>query len=258
MRALARAALSAALIGCLAIGAFPLRADADDPIKTLLSPEVLQAIDADNALFDANELLNPPDPTARQTISVSFFAGHIGPVQSGQPSWTNTDSDDSDPYSMELRIPDGTFVGFNSSFAGINLHHVPAIPPVAPPSFDFKADKTAGSGGSPRLVVRFADGGNIQLRPLSWTQNVWTSEGPVTGSSVADPLSPTNWESNGGICGFTFEVTYATALACHPAAVVISAFIVSDSGWLSAPYVNRIDNIQYNGQVISQPPDNSR
>lgn len=250
--------LAVAVITCLTAATLAIQASADDPISTVLTPDVLSAIDADNALFDANELLNPPDPAARQTISVSYFAGHVGPVQSGQPKWSNTNSDDADAYSMELRIPEGILASFSSSFAGINFHHVPALPPANPPSFDYMSDRSGGSGGSPRLVIRFADGGNIQLRPLSWTQNVWISEGPVTGSSSPDPLATTNWENNGGTCGFLYEVTYYAALACHPAPVVTSAFIVSDSGWLNAPYTNWIDNIQYAGQVISLPPDNSR
>ena len=54
-------------------------------------------------------------------------------------------------------------------------------------------------------------------------------------------------------CPFVFETGDAAGLACHAGASVTSAFIVSDSGWLSAPYTNFIDNIQYNGTTISQP-----
>src|SRR6516164_2448011 len=42
-------------------------------------------------------------------------------------------------------------------------------------SFDFNANQTGGSGGSPRMVVQFSDGGNGQLRPLTWTANTWTT-----------------------------------------------------------------------------------
>jgi hypothetical protein len=52
------------------------------------------------------------------------------------------------------------------------------------------------------------------------------------------------------------SLLYQVALACHPGATVTAAFIVSDSGWLSAPYKNWIDNIQYNGRTIPQPSDN--
>jgi hypothetical protein len=52
-------------------------------------------------------------------------------------------------------------------------------------------------------------------------------------------------------------MTYVTVKACHAGAAVTAAFIVSDSGWLGAPYKNWIDNIQYDGKTISQPSDNS-
>jgi hypothetical protein len=156
----------------------------------------------------------------------------------------------------EIDIPQGgTPANGFSSFAGINFHHLPALPPDNPPAFDFKADRTAASGGSPRLVMIFSDGGNINLRPLGWVQDTWISEG--TGNPTPDPLAATNWDNNGGTCGFLFEQTYATVKACHAAATVTAAFIVSDSGWLNAPYTNWIDNIQYDDRTISQPPDDS-
>jgi len=254
--------LLAVIVISAAVGAFTgTGASADDPpITVLVSPDVLQALAADNALFDANELLFPPDPMARQTISVSFFAGHIGPVTpSGSAHWTNTESDDSDAYAVEMDVPaGGTPLDGFSSFAGINLHHLPALPPANPPSFEFKADRAGFSGGSPRLVIRFSDGGNINLRPQTWVANQWTSEGPVVGTSVQDPLFATNWDNNGGTCPFLFQQPYAVVRACHTAAVVTAAFIVTDSGWINAPYINWIDNIQYDGQIISKPPDNAR
>lgn len=254
-------ALCALVIACLALSLSMSPAVADDPpVTVLISPDVGTAIDADNALFAANELLSPADPMARQTISVSFFAGHIGPVSpSGSAHWTNAESDDTDAYSVEIFIPaGGTPADGFSSFAGINFHHVPAVPPANPPSFEFKADRAGASGGSPRLVITFSDHGNINLRPLAWSANQWTSEGPPIGAALPDPLFATNWDNSGGTCGFLFETTYAIAKSCHSAAIVTGAFIVSDSGWINAPYINWIDNIQYDGQIISLPPDNAR
>jgi hypothetical protein len=229
---------------------------ADCALDILPGSEV-DAIAADNALFAATDT-SPIDPTTgRQTISVSFFAGHIGPVQNGYAHWTNTDSNDSDPYSAEIIIREGTGApDYFSSFAGINFHHAPPAPPVNAPSFDFKADRTGASGGSPRLVMVFSDHGNINLRPLDWVQNTWISEGP---GDNPDPLFATNWDSNGGTCiGFQYEKTYQQALACHPGATVTAAFITSDSGWMyNTGYMNWIDNIQYDGTIISQPPDNA-
>ena len=212
---------------------------------------VSQAVAADNVAFASTD----PNP-GRQTISVSFFAGHIGPVRSGSAHWTNQDSNDSDQFSVEIDVPEGGTPnnGF-SSFAGINFHHVPAKPPANAPSFDFKADRSGDSGGSPRLVMVFSDGGNINLRPLTWIQDTWTSEGGP--NPTPDPSAATNWDSVGGPCVFRFEQTYQAALACHPGATVTAAFIVSDSGWLNAPYKNWIDNIQYDGSTISQPSDNA-
>src|SRR5437868_14493997 len=101
----------------------------------------------------------------------------------------------------------------------------------------------------------FSDGGNINLRPLTWEQDKWISEG--TGNT-SDPDFATNWDNNGGTCGFQYEQTYDAALACHAGQSVTAALIVSDSGWLEAPYTNWIEHIQYDGKTISQPSDNSR
>lgn len=224
---------------------------ADGGARGVVPDAVSQAVIADGVAFAASD----PDP-GRQTISVSFFAGHVGPVGSGSAHWTNTDSNDTDRFSVELEVPEGgTPADGFSSFAGINFHHVPPQPPANAPSFDFKADRSGASGGSPRLVMVFSDGGNINLRPLTWVQDTWISEGGP--NPTPDPSAPTNWDSVGGPCVFRFEQTYQAALACHPGATVTDAFIVTDSGWLGAPYKNWIDNIQYGGKTISQPSDNA-
>ena len=187
----------------------------------------------------------PSSAAASNGIRVSFFAGHAGPVADGSAHWTTAASNDSDPFSIQLDVPEGTgSPDFFSSFAGIQLHHVPSTAPAAPPAFDFMADKVAASGGSPRLVMQFSDGGDMELRPLAWT-TTWSTE---SGAS-------TDWDVHSPSCPFLFETTYATGLACHAGASVTSVFIVTDSGWLSAPYTNWIDNIQYDGTVISQPSD---
>jgi hypothetical protein len=128
------------------------------------------------------------------------------------------------------------------------------------------ADKSGASGGSPRLVVQFSSPANttlyIDLRPLAWTANTWTTEG--TGATASD------WDlmnSGDASCpSFAYEQTYSALMAviasCDAGAVVTAAYIVTDSGWVAppggAPYTNWIDNIQYNGTVISQPSDNSQ
>lgn len=191
--------------------------------------------------------LAPASASAHAGISVSFFSGADGPVADGSAHWTNTASNDSDPFSVQIDVPEGTGApNFFSSFGGIDLHHIPSAAPATPPAFDFMADKSAASGGSPRLVILFSDGGDMELRPLAWTAGTWTTE---NGASL-------DWDVHGPICPFLFETSYATGLACHAGASVTGAFVVSDSGWLSAPYTNWIDNIQYADTTISQPSDN--
>ncbi|HET7467623.1 MAG TPA: hypothetical protein VFL29_13260 [Candidatus Dormibacteraeota bacterium] len=191
--------------------------------------------------------LVPVNAAAKIGISISFFSGAVGPVASGSAHWTNTASNDADPFSVQIDVSDGSGApNFFSSFGGIDFHHVPASAPATPPAFDFMADKSAASGGSPRLVIQFSDGGDMELRPLAWTATTWTHE---DGSS-------TDWDVHSPTCPFVFETSYAAGLACHAGASVTGAFIVSDSGWLSAPYTNWIDNIQYAGTTISQPSDN--
>lgn len=189
----------------------------------------------------------PAGASAHTGISISFFAGADGPVANGSAHWTNTESADPDGFSVQLDVPEGTGApNFFSSFAGIDIHHVLSTAPKTAPAFDFKADKTAASGGSPRLVIVFSDGGDMELRPLAWTANTWTHE---DGNS-------SDWDVHSRTCPFLFETTYAAGVACHAGGTVTDAFIVSDSGWLSAPYTNFIDNIQYDGTTISQPSDN--
>ena len=82
--------------------------------------------------------------------------------------------------------------------------------------------------------MQFSDGGDMQLRPLTWT-NQWVHE---DGSS-------TDWDVHSPTCPFLYETTYAIGLACHAGASVTSAYVVSDSGWVNGPYVNWIDNLRY-------------
>ncbi|HVB43654.1 MAG TPA: hypothetical protein VNF47_13245 [Streptosporangiaceae bacterium] len=192
----------------------------------------------------------PAMAAARNSISVSFFGGADGPVANGSAHWTRAASNDGDPFSVLIDVPQGVGApDFYSSYGGIEFHHVAGTPPPAtPPSFDFMSTVSGASGGSPRLVINFSDGGNIDLRPLTWTANTWTTE---SGSS-------TDWDNGGGSCGSLYEQTYATVIACHAGATVTSAYIVSDSGWLyPSGYQNYIDNITYNGTTISQPSDNA-
>lgn len=180
---------------------------------------------------------------------VSFFAGG-----NGSAFWTNTTSNDSDPFSMQLDVPD------TSSYAGITLHHVSGMqPPANPPSFDYKVDQTGPSGGSPRLVIQFTSPAGttlyIDLRPLAWTADTSKTE---SGSS-------NDWDlMNSGVAScpaFEYEQSYSslvsTVESCDPGAVVQSAYVVADNFAYVTGYTAWIDNLQYAGKTISQPSDNA-
>jgi hypothetical protein len=144
---------------------------------------------------------------------------------------------DPDNWSIQLTVPDGT------SYAGATLAKAAGPPPANAPSFDFNSSVTSASGGSPRLVMRFSDGGNAELRPLAWAAAQWLKPGP------------TDWDIHGGTCGpFLYEQTYATVLSCHAGASVTSVYVVTDSGWITARgYTHWIDNISYGNRLITRP-----
>jgi hypothetical protein len=85
------------------------------------------------------------------------------------------------------------------------------------------------------------------LRPLAWVANTWTHE---SGSG-------TDWDNNGGTCGFLYEKPYSVVVACHACATVTDAFIVSDEFAYPNGFVHYIDNIDYNGTKISAPSGNA-
>lgn len=185
--------------------------------------------------------LAPASAEGRTAPSISFFAGG-----NGSAHWSHVDATtDSDGFSIELDVPGVS----PPDFSGATLQHqAGTTAPTVAPSFDFMSTVTGASGGSPRLVIVFSDGGNINLRPLAWAQDIWTHEDG----------NGTDWDNSGGTCGFRFEQTYAVVAACHAGTTVTAAFVVSDSGWLyPTGYVNFIDNIQYNEVTLSAPSDNA-
>jgi hypothetical protein len=129
-------------------------------------------------------------------------------------------------------------------YAGILVHHVYGIPTASFPNskFDFKSSLPSPSSlGYPRLVIRFSDGGNASLRPLTW-QQTWTT--------VTDP----NWDNNIGGCGFLFETTWQQIQACHPGTFVTNAYVVTDPG-IEVTFL--IDNLDVAGKTFSNASDNS-
>lgn len=178
----------------------------------------------------------------RTAQSESFFA-------SGNASahWDNSQSADANRFSQVYVVGDAT------SYAGTTLHHVEnQPPPPTSPSFAYKADRSGPSGGSPRLVMVFGDPatgatvGDIELTPDNWDTN-W------------QPAGDGEWSVHGGTCGFTYHDNYDHAVGCMgDGALVTSAFIVTDSGWLyPTGYTNWVDTVQYGGKTISQPSDNN-
>ena len=177
----------------------------------------------------------------RTAQSESFFA-------SGNASahWDNSQSADSDPFSQEYEVNDAT------ATAGTTLHHVEGRPaPEAEPTFDFKADRSGPSGGSPRLVMIFGD-------PATGTTVGNIALTPDTVDTTWQHAQGNEWVVNGGSCGFVYHDNYQHAVGCMGDSVVTAAFLVSDSGWLyPTGYKNWVDNVQYDGKTISKPSDNN-
>lgn len=140
----------------------------------------------------------------------------------------------------------------SGSYGGIELLDGPVYPgSITAASFVFKADQTGQSGGSPRLVIQFSDGGDAELRPLNWTAKSWTTEDGF-GANASD------WDNNGGTCGFKYETTYAAASACHTGATITAIFLVNDSGWAytSTGETVVVDNVTVNS-IVAAGPGNS-
>src|SRR5215471_1250652 len=100
--------------------------------------------------------------------------------------------------------------GGNVTYGGIRLKtsDVPTDPnSISALSFDFKTNQTGGSGGSPRMVVQFSDGGDAELRPLTWTDNSWAHLDGMVGN---------NWDNNGGSGGCVYGTSRSQILVYHP------------------------------------------
>jgi hypothetical protein len=149
----------------------------------------------------------------------------------------------SDQLSLQLFVNGSSGQDFDDAARAL-FGGVAAEPPAEPPSFFFKVSTAGASGGSVRLLIRFSDGGNGELRPISFQANQWSF---VDGAGL-------NWDTNGGTCGFATGVTYAQVLGCHAGAQVSSVEILNDSGWLyPGGFSVLVDNITYAGVTLSGP-----
>lgn len=139
----------------------------------------------------------------------------------------------------------------NCPYAGADLNGVAGTPPTTPPSYDYYSTVSGPGGGSPRLVMVFSDStptvtSDMELRPLNWVAGVWAHESGST----------TDWDVNGGTCGFLYAATYNAGLLCHAGKTVTDVFVVTDSAWqLTNPngYTHYIDNISYGSTFITSP-----
>lgn len=179
---------------------------------------------------------------ASAQVTVEFFSG--GNASAGWVTFTPAPPGDPDDQSIALEVNADNGADFDD-FAGADLVGESTTLPATPPSYDFQSNvNDVGSGGSPRLVLIFGNGANAVLRPLSWTAGVWVT---IDGST-------NSWDVTGGPCGFQFSTNYAAVTTCEAGSGVDEVFVVSDSGWFHpGGYIHYIDNIQYDGEVITAP-----
>lgn len=168
-----------------------------------------------------------PAATAAPPSKVSFFTEGTGTA-----SW---EKDSPGDKVIALTVADAT------SYAGVELEGAPATLPADEPSFAFSSSVSGDSGGSPRLVVRWADGGTSALRPLTWTADTWST---VTGSL---------WEDNTGCTEGSYNLSYAQVQTCHAGDTIAAVYVVTDSGWVTNPYTHSIDDIVFGDITVSEP-----
>jgi hypothetical protein len=188
-------------------------------------------------------LVMSPVRADENEVTVSFF--HSANAEAGWVHFTPAPPGDPDTWSIKLRLPVCT--PSCGEYAGARLNGVSGAPPTTPPSFDFYSTVSGASGGSPRLHMDFSDGGSLELRPVALVANTWTHE---DGNS-------TDWDNNGGTCGFLYEHPYSVGLACHAGATVTGVIVVTDSAWVApyylTGYTHYIDNISYGNAFITSP-----
>jgi hypothetical protein len=161
----------------------------------------------------------------------------VNVFSSGDSSVTRAKVADKANRVFELDVAAAGWAGFSLPRAGGE-----DLADLSAPSFEFKGDDAAtASGGSPRLVVRLSGGGQIELRPKSWTTD-WT---------VVDAADAGSVDTNGGGCGYRYDVDWATAQACFGDVEVTSVFVVSDSGWLNGDHVLWVDSVEFDGTTYT-------
>ena len=170
--------------------------------------------------------------------TLSFYSGG----GRANAHWQNDPNDSpADDNTQDIKIRTSTRP---NGYAGVSVHHVAGTPTASYPnsSFEVKSNVPAAntpSLGSPRLVIRFSDGGRAELRPL-FLSDQW--------QQVTDP----NWDNNGGSCGFMFQTTWNQIQSCHAGTVVTNVFIATDPYGLTY----WIDNLSTAGKTWNEASDN--
>src|SRR5262245_16775925 len=204
-----------------------------------LRPRAVYAVVATAAVAATLALAAP----AHAALTFGSFATQ-GDANAGWVTEPTTPPGATDQQSISLFV-NGTSADDFSAAARARFIGVDGQPPTDPPSFDFKGFTVGGSGGSVRLVVRFDDGGRIELRPVSLVADVWTH---------FDGANP-DWDNRGGSCGNTVNRPYAEVLTCHQGASVTGVDVINDSGWLyPGGFQVLVDNVSYGGTTVSAQP----
>lgn len=144
---------------------------------------------------------------------------------------------DSDGQALKLVVPNA------ASYAGFAYQNETLSPPSSAPSFQFEPSVSGPSGGSPRLVIAFANGDYVYASPDTWAAGAWSSVGG----------SKSDWHDAGlAGCAALNDVTYARALACDLASreQLSDAYLVADSS-SAAGYTVLVDDISYQGTTIT-------
>ena len=152
---------------------------------------------------------------AAPAANVSFFKG-----ADGNAHWA--------PQQSAIILSETTTPG---AYAGAMLMHVGDEAPSAAPTFTQQDSVSEASGGSPRLVIAFADGGTIYGYRLAM--------------STSEQNGPLQWDSTGGTAGFLYNAPYDVAVADHAGSSVVAAYLVTDSGWEGQAYTNTITDVTY-------------
>lgn len=112
----------------------------------------------------------------------------------------------------------------SGTYGGLQLRsapqHLSDYPDGSSFSFDYKSNVDGSSGGSPRMVVQFSDGGSGQLGPTALDNSGYHHE---TGTN-------SDWNNTGG-CGYRYGTSWDEVKNCHPNATVTGISVVNDSGW---------------------------